>query len=109
MNRNPSGSLSLSKAVTGFSSYKTAEGLALRTVDSHERLLNKWLEHIGNQEIGKITAQDVVAYLSWLRNEYTPRRASRKPPSNLSLKKKCSACSKPPSTRVRCVRATAEA
>ncbi|MFZ2098713.1 MAG: phage integrase N-terminal SAM-like domain-containing protein [Anaerolineales bacterium] len=78
MNRSPSGSLFLSKAIPGFINYKTAEGLALRTIDSHERLLNKWLEHIGDQEIGKITAQDVVAYMSWLRNEYTPRRYNGK-------------------------------
>ncbi|OGO63502.1 MAG: hypothetical protein A2030_10710 [Chloroflexi bacterium RBG_19FT_COMBO_50_10] len=62
MNHSPSGSLLLSKAIPSFINYKTAEGLALRTIDSHERLLNKWLEHIGDQEIGKITAQDVVAY-----------------------------------------------
>jgi hypothetical protein len=54
----------LSKSIPGFINYKTAEGLALRTIDSHERLLNKWLEHIGDQEIGKINAQDVVVYLS---------------------------------------------
>jgi len=78
MNHSPSGSLLLSKAIPGFINYKTAEGLALRTIDSHERLLNKWLEHIEDQEIGKITAQDVVAYLSWLRNEYTPRRYNGK-------------------------------
>jgi len=68
----------LLEAIPGFINYKTAEGLALRTIDSHERLLNKWLEHIGDQEIGKITAQDVVAYLSWLRNECTPRRYNGK-------------------------------
>jgi integrase/recombinase XerD len=78
MNHPPSGSLFLSKAIPGFINYKTAEGLALRTIDSHERLLNKWLEHIGDQQIGKITTQDVVAYLSWLRNEYTPRRFNGK-------------------------------
>lgn len=78
MNHSPSGSLFLSKTIPGFINHKTAEGLALRTIDSHERLLNKWLEHIGDQEIGKITAQDVVAYLSWLRNEYTPRRYNGK-------------------------------
>ncbi len=78
MNHSLSGSLFLSIAIPGFINYETAEGLALRTIDSHERLLNKWLEHIGDQQIGKITAQDVVAYLSWLRNEYTPRRYNGK-------------------------------
>jgi integrase/recombinase XerD len=78
MNHPPSGSLFLSKAIPGFINYKTAEGLALRAIDSHERLLNKWLQHIGDQEISKINTQDVVAYLSWLRNEYTPRRYNGK-------------------------------
>jgi len=78
MNRKPSGSLSLSKAIPGFLNYKTAEGLSQRTIDSHERLLNKWLEHIGDQEIGKITSQDVVKYINWLRTEYVPRRYSGK-------------------------------
>jgi hypothetical protein len=34
MNHSPSGSLFLSKAIPGFINYKTAEGLALRTIDS---------------------------------------------------------------------------
>jgi len=70
MNHSPSGSLFLCKAIPGFINYKTAEGLALHTIDSHARLLNMWLEHIEDQEIGKITARDVVAYLSWLRNDF---------------------------------------
>jgi integrase/recombinase XerD len=41
MNHKPSGSLLLSKAIPGFINYKTAEGLSLRTIDSHERMLNK--------------------------------------------------------------------
>jgi hypothetical protein len=78
MNREPSGSLNLSKAIPGFLNYKTAEGLSQRTIDSHERLLNKWLEHIGDQEINNITSQDVVKYINWLRNDYVPRRYSGK-------------------------------
>jgi hypothetical protein len=35
MNRNSSGSLTLNKAVTGFLNYKTAEGLAQRTLYSY--------------------------------------------------------------------------
>lgn len=78
MNHSPPGSSLLGKAIPGFINYKTAEGLALRTIDSLERLLNKWLEHMGDQETGKISAQDVVAFLSWLRNEYSPRRYNGK-------------------------------
>lgn len=78
MNHKSSGLLKLSKAIPGFINYKSAEGLSHRTLDSHERLLNKWMEHIGDQEIGHISSQDVVAYISWLRNEYVPRRYNGK-------------------------------
>jgi hypothetical protein len=42
MNRNSSGSLTLNKATTGFLNFKTAEGLAQRTLYSYERILVKW-------------------------------------------------------------------
>jgi len=78
MNHTPSGSLLLSKAIPGFINYKTAEGLSPRTIDSYERLLIKWLEHLGDQKIGSISAPDIISYISWLRNEYTPRRYNGK-------------------------------
>ena len=52
MNHKPSGSLILSKAIPFFLNYKTAEGLAERTIDSYERTLNKWLLYQGDDEIG---------------------------------------------------------
>lgn len=39
MNRNSSGSLTLSKATTGFLNFKTAEGLAQHTLYSYECIL----------------------------------------------------------------------
>ncbi|MBC8508017.1 MAG: phage integrase N-terminal SAM-like domain-containing protein, partial [Chloroflexi bacterium] len=78
MNRRPSGSLYLSKAIPGFINYKTAEGLSQRTINSHERLLNKWMEKTGDREIGRITSQDVLSYMNWLRTEYTPQRYNGK-------------------------------
>ena len=78
MNRKPSGSLLLSKVIPGFINYKTAEGLAQRTLYSHERLLNKWVEYIGDREIDQVTSQNIITYINWLRNEYTPRRFSGK-------------------------------
>jgi len=51
MNHRSSGSLSLRKAIEGFLSFKSAEGLSDRTVDSYERLLEKWLEYQGDEEI----------------------------------------------------------
>ncbi len=78
MNQSPSGSLLLSKAIAGFINYKNAERLSARTIDSHERILAKWLEHIGDQELQKITSQEAIAYINWLRNGYVPHRYSGK-------------------------------
>jgi integrase/recombinase XerD len=36
-----------------------------------------WLEFAGDVDLGAITAQDVRAYLAWLRTEYKPRRLNR--------------------------------
>jgi integrase/recombinase XerD len=52
--------------------------LSPRTIDSHDRLISKWLEHIGGQEIGSISAQDIISFISWLRIEYTPHRYNGK-------------------------------
>ena len=54
MKRRPSGSMPLSKAVVGFVNHKLAEGLTVRSVNSYERILNKWIEHEGDQEITDI-------------------------------------------------------
>jgi hypothetical protein len=42
--------MSLSKAVVGFVNHKLAEGLTDRSVNSYERLLNKWIEYEGDRE-----------------------------------------------------------
>jgi hypothetical protein len=41
MNRNSSGSLVMSKAINGFITYKMAEGLSDRSIDSYGRILLK--------------------------------------------------------------------
>jgi len=75
MNRKPSGSsMLLSKAVVGFLSYKEAEGLTARSLDSYKRHLEKWGEHEGDIEVGDIDAQKIIKYINWLRNEYVPHR-----------------------------------
>ena len=43
-----------------------------------ERILAKWLEHIGDQELHKITSQEAISYINWLRKEYVPHRYSGK-------------------------------
>ncbi len=78
MNRNSLGSLPLSKAITGFVNFKNAEGLANTSLATYKRTLEKWVEHVGDVEIGTITGKDITDYLSWLRGEYTPQRFNGK-------------------------------
>jgi len=68
----------LSKGIEGFLTYKSAEGLTARSLDSYKRQLDKWLEQQGDTDIDKITSKDLIAYFNWLRNEYIPHRFSGK-------------------------------
>lgn len=79
MNRKSSGSdMMLGKAIDGFLSYKEAEGLTARSLDSYKRHLEKWGEHEGEIEIGKIDSKKIIDYLNWMRSGYTPHRFSGK-------------------------------
>ncbi|MBI3243460.1 MAG: tyrosine-type recombinase/integrase [Chloroflexi bacterium] len=73
MNRRPQGFL-LSKAIPGFLQYKLAEALSPRTIESYKKHLEQWQEYAGDAPLGKVTSQDLRAYLAWLRTEYKPRR-----------------------------------
>lgn len=73
MNRRSSG-LKLSKALVGFLQYKAAEGLSPHTLVSYEAHLKLWIEHNGDVEVDQVTAQNLRAFLAWLRTEYKPRR-----------------------------------
>ena len=74
MNHSSSGSLTLRKAIIGFSNHKTAEGLTERSVDSYKRDLEKWVAYAGDVDVAQITKQDIEAYLFYLRTEYIPHR-----------------------------------
>ena len=74
MNRNPSGSLVLSKALVGYLYFKTAEELSDRSLESYERILKKWIQYCGDVEIVTITNNDIVGNLRWLRTDYVPQR-----------------------------------
>ena len=78
MNRSSLGLLSLSKAITGFVNFKMAEGLSHRSVDSYQRILEKWVEFSGDKDIGAITHNDITQYLGWLRTDYIPQRFNNK-------------------------------
>jgi len=66
--------LKISQAVQGFLQYKAAEALSPRTIEGYQHDLQKWIEHIGNVDVAKISAESLRAYLVWLHTEYKPRR-----------------------------------
>jgi integrase/recombinase XerD len=68
----------ISKAIEGFMSYKTAEGLTERTLESYQRIMNKWLAFEGDKNLYDLKTSDLTRYLSWLRTEYVPRRYNGK-------------------------------
>jgi integrase/recombinase XerD len=78
MKQSPTGILLMSKAIVGFTGYKSAEGLSNRTIESYELILNKWLEWNGDVLITKIKSQNITCYLNWLRNDYVPQRITGK-------------------------------
>ncbi len=55
MNRRPTGSLSLAKAITGFLQYKAAEGLSPNTLQSYQRDFKLRLECAGDILLHQIT------------------------------------------------------
>ena len=67
-------SIPISKAIDGFLKFKVAEGLSKRTIDSYEFYLNQWMEHVGDQDVAKVTASDLTNYIAWMRTDYKPRR-----------------------------------
>jgi integrase/recombinase XerD len=67
-------SLTLGMAIISFLNYKTAEGLTDRSVDCYNRVLEKYVEHTGEIEVGRITQQHISDYLLYFRTEYAPQR-----------------------------------
>ncbi len=68
MNHRPTG-LIVSKAITGYLHYKIAEGLAPVTVDGYVRDLKLWIEYQGDLVVDKVTTQQLIAFLNYLRLE----------------------------------------
>jgi hypothetical protein len=48
-------SLTISKAIFSFFNFITVEGPTDRSIDSNKRVLEKWVEHTGENEVGCIT------------------------------------------------------
>lgn len=74
MNHSRASMQLLDKAIAGFLYFKSAEGLADRSLDSYQRILNQCVEYWGPVTVSKLSGQDVSAYLSWLRTDYVPKR-----------------------------------
>ncbi|MBP7692822.1 MAG: phage integrase N-terminal SAM-like domain-containing protein, partial [Anaerolineales bacterium] len=64
------GSMGLKKAILGFVQAKEAEALSPRTIQSYQLHLETWAQYMGERSVNGITAQDVRAYLAYLRTEY---------------------------------------
>ena len=79
MNRRPSGSLLLSRAIQGFRQYKSAEGLSPSALRSYQDHLKLWLEHVGDIPFKQIDAHVVQEYFVWLRTEYQSRQIAGRP------------------------------
>jgi site-specific recombinase XerD len=79
MNRRPSGSLLLSRAIPSFLQYKAAEGLSPTTLNSYEGHLKLWLEYTDDIPVKQIDAKAVQAYFVWLRTEYQSRQVAGRP------------------------------
>ena len=74
MNRCRLGTQPYAKAIASFLYFKSAEGLLDHTIYSYQYILNQCLEKWGPVDITKVTSQDISEYLSWLRNDYVPKR-----------------------------------
>ncbi len=85
MNRSTTGFL-LSKAYTGFFQFKEAEGLSPNTLKHYRHDLNAWLVRHGDVSVDSVTTEQLRAYLTYLRRDYVPRRASGKNDTPLSGK-----------------------
>ena len=73
MNHRSSGLL-LSKAIEGFFNFKLAEAISLGTIAGYRHDLKHFIEHVGDQDVGNITADMARTFLGWLRTGYIPKR-----------------------------------
>lgn len=74
MNRRPSVSMNLAKAISGFLQYKTAEGLSPNTLTNYQHDLKLLQEFAQDSVLSKIQSQQIREFFVWLRDEYKPHR-----------------------------------
>ena len=75
MNNRSSG-LRVSDSIEGFLQFKLAEGLSPRTVVGYRHDLKEWLNYAGDKDIIQVNAQEIRAFLIYLRTGYKPHRFS---------------------------------
>ena len=73
MNQRPSG-FSLSKAIEGFLNFKLAEGISMGTIVGYRHDLEKFLAHVSDQPVDRITVETARDFMGWLRTGYIPKR-----------------------------------
>lgn len=71
MNHRSSG-LMLSDAVEGFIQFKMAEGRSPRTIVGYRHDLREWLAYAGDKKVEKFDAEELRAFLNYLRTDYNP-------------------------------------
>src|SRR6266511_4552257 len=85
MNQRPTG-LNVTKAITGFLQYKSAEGLSPVTVTGYDHDLKLWIEYQGDMDVAQVETTHILAYLNYLRTDYVPRRITGNNDKKLSPK-----------------------
>ena len=85
MNRRTPG-LETVKAIQGFRHFKASEGLSVRTIESYSHGIHRWVEYMGERQVGQITVLELRQYLVYLMTEYQPRRLTGNNEQELSPK-----------------------
>jgi integrase/recombinase XerD len=70
----------LTNAIQGFLLHKSVEGLSKRTLETYERRLNLLVQFLDNPDVESITTHDLMRFVDYLRNDYTPLRWSGSQP-----------------------------
>jgi site-specific recombinase XerD len=68
--------LNASDAIDGFLQAKLAEGRSPRTIVGYRHDLQVWLAYAGDKDVAVVTAQEIQAFLNYLRTDYKPCRFS---------------------------------
>jgi integrase len=75
MHHSSSG-LNMSDAIEGFLQAKLAEGRSPRTIVGYRHDLRVWLAYAGDIDVAVVSAQEIQAFLNYLRTDYKPYRFS---------------------------------